>query len=345
MRLCSTMRSLSRWGTALWVVALATSVGAQATVRPQAGGATGSRIQTKSYEFKGAGKAMDYALFVPSSYDKDKKAPLIVALHGLGGNPQQMIRSGGLTAQAEKYGYIVVAPMGYNSGGWYGAQGPGRGMSRPGGGFAAPGTIMSRRTQETLKLTDDQKKKMESIQQNADEQVRQLLTEEQNKQYKALKETAGRGFGGNQDAPANLGELSEKDVMNVLAEVRKAFNIDEKRIYLIGHSMGGAGTYHLGAKYAELWAGLAPIAAAAGPPRDPDRFKSIPVIVVHGDNDTTVSVEGARRCVDVLKEHKIEHEYLEIPGAGHGDVVGKGMPAIFAFFEKHAGRTSAAEGK
>jgi hypothetical protein len=75
---------------------------------------------------------MEYALFVPSTYDKEK-TPLVVTLHGLGGNPQQMIRSQDLTQQAEKYGYIVVAPMGYNSSGWYGSRGTG------GGGIGAPG--------------------------------------------------------------------------------------------------------------------------------------------------------------------------------------------------------------
>jgi predicted peptidase len=236
---------------------------------------TTGKTEKRTYEFKEAGKAMEYALFVPSAYDKDKKAPLVIALHGLGGNPQQMIRSKGLTEQAEKYGYLVAAPMGYNSGGWYGALGPGKGF---GGKF-------------------------------------------------------GKGKGG--DAPANLGELSEKDVMNVLAEVRKEFNVDEKRIYLIGHSMGGAGTYHLGAKYPEIWAGLGPIAAASGSPKNVDKLKNIPVFVVHGDNDTAVQVASARKCVDKLKEHKIVHEYLEIAGGGHGDVIGKGMPKIFEFFEKH----------
>src|SRR5262249_21343508 len=132
-------------------------------------------IQKKTYDFKEAGKEMEYALFVPSKYDKEKKTPLLVALHGLGGNPQQMIRSKGLTDQAEQHGYIVVAPMGYSSSGWDGVKGPGRG--------------------------------------------------------------SGKG----KDEPKNVRELSEKDVMNVLELVRKEFTIDEKRIYLIGHSMGGAG--------------------------------------------------------------------------------------------------------
>jgi polyhydroxybutyrate depolymerase len=251
----------------LLLCSLATLVGAQQPQEKDTGKTTSDRIEKRTYEFKEAGKAMEYALFIPSQYDKDKKTPLIVALHGLGGNPQQMIRSKGLTDLAEKHSYIVVAPMGYNSSGWYGVKGP--------------------------------------------------------------------SFGKGKDEPKNVRELSEKDVMNVLEMVRKELTIDEKRIYLIGHSMGGAGTWHLGTKYSDIWAGLAPIAPAAfGQPTDLDKLKDIPVIVVQGDKDTLVKAAGTRKWVDKLKELNITHEYLEIAGGGHGDVISKGMPKIFEFFEK-----------
>src|ERR1700722_6483743 len=81
---------------------------------------TASRIQKRTYDFKEAGKEMEYALFVPSTYDKTKKTPLIIALHGLYVTPQIMIRYPDFTNLAEKYGYIIAAPMGYNSRGWYG---------------------------------------------------------------------------------------------------------------------------------------------------------------------------------------------------------------------------------
>lgn len=321
------LRPVARIGIALLVLGLATLVSAQEP--------PGSRIQKKTYDFKEAGKEMEYALFVPSKYDKDKKTPLMVALHGLGGNPQQIIQSRGLTDQAERYGYIVVAPMGYNSSGWYGLRPPG-GPGRPGGfaGFGTPpGTVLSSRVQESLKLTDEQKKKIEELQKAVDADLQKILTEEQNQQLKNLRTNAGRGFGG--DAPENLPELSEKDVMNVVELVRKEFKIDDKRIYLIGHSMGGAGTWHLGTKYPSLWAGLAPIAPAAfGQPTGLDKIKSIPVIVVQGDKDTMVRPEGTRRWVEKMKELNLTHEYLEIAGAGHGDVISKGMPQIFEFFEK-----------
>jgi poly(3-hydroxybutyrate) depolymerase len=316
----------------LLLCSLVTLAGAQQTQDP--GKQTYGKIEKKTYDFKEASKEMEYALFVPSKYDKDKKTPLIVALHGLGGNPQQIIRSRGLTEQAEKYGYIVVAPMGYNSSGWYGVRAPG-GPGRPGGFGTPPGTVLSPRVQENLKVTEEQKKKIEELQKEVDARIQKILTEEQNKQLKDLKNNAGRGPGRGPDAPENLRELSEKDVMNVLALIRKEFNIDDKRIYLIGHSMGGAGTWHLGTKYPDTWAGLAPIAPAAfGQPTGLDKLKHVPVIVVHGDKDTAVPVEGTRRWVDKMKELKLTHEYVEIAGAGHGDVISKGMPKIFEFFEK-----------
>src|SRR6476660_8592704 len=39
---------------------------------------TQSRIEKRTYDFKDAGKEMEYALFVPSSYDRAKKTPLVV---------------------------------------------------------------------------------------------------------------------------------------------------------------------------------------------------------------------------------------------------------------------------
>ena len=48
--------------------------------------------------------------------------------------------------------------------------------------------------------------------------------------------------------------------LTALALVRGKFNVDADRIYLMGHSMGGFGTFFLGAKHNSVWAGIAPIA-------------------------------------------------------------------------------------
>ena len=60
------------------------------------------RIQKRTYEFKEAGREVEYSLFVPASYDAAKPTPLIVLLHGLGSNPRQVIRYHGIADQADR---------------------------------------------------------------------------------------------------------------------------------------------------------------------------------------------------------------------------------------------------
>jgi len=153
---------------------------------------------------------------------------------------------------------------------------------------------------------------------------------------------AGRGAGAisftSPDDPPNLGELSELDVMNVLALVRKEFNIDPNRIYLMGHSMGGGGTWHFGVKYPELWAALAPVSPAFySSPDDLAKIKNTPVIVVQGADDPFVSVNQTRQFVEKMKSLGMKYVYIEVPGGDHMTVIThsrENMTKIFDFFDQ-----------
>jgi hypothetical protein len=78
------------------------------------------RVQQRKYHFSYTDEELPYALLVSSKVTKDKTAPLIVALHGLGGEGNSLLRGNALDL-AEDGGYIVVGPMGYNPQGWYGS--------------------------------------------------------------------------------------------------------------------------------------------------------------------------------------------------------------------------------
>ena len=65
-----------------------------------------------------------------------------------------------------------------------------------------------------------------------------------------------RGTAGYQGIP-------EKDVYDVLADVKKRFSVDEDRVYLTGLSMGGGGTLWLGLSRPDVWAAIAPVCPAA----------------------------------------------------------------------------------
>ena len=244
------------------------------------------RVQQRKYHFADTNEDLPYALFVSSKVTKGKKAPLIVALHGVFGDGNSLLRGSALDL-AEEGGYVLVGPMGYNPQGWYGSPvivmngGPGKGKG--------PG--------------------------------------------------AGKGGPPPTPEPPNLAELSEKDVMNVLELMRKEFTIDDKRTYLMGHSMGGAGALYLGPKYADQWAAVASMAPAAfrmqpeslAPVKD-----KMPLFLAHGDADTVVPVDVGRRWAKTATELKMkDFKYLELPGADHGTVITQSMPEIFKFFKAH----------
>jgi predicted esterase len=211
----------------------------------------------RHYLLKEAGEIMPYRLYIPPAYDGTKAYPMVLALHGLGGNEDGMFGQNYLALpEAEKRGYILVSPLGYRIDGGYGR------------------------------------------------------------------------------AATKAGALSEADVMQVLARVRRDYKIDDSRIYLMGHSMGGFGTWVLGPKYSTIWAAMAPI-SGGGQPASLEKIKDIPEIVIHGDADTTVPVGSSRMMVEAAKKLGIEIKYIEVPGGSHTNVAAPNMSAIFDFFDAH----------
>jgi predicted esterase len=136
-------------------------------------------------------------------------------------------------------------------------------------------------------------------------------------------------------------DLSEEDVLEVVQLVRRQYKIDENRIYLMGHSMGGYGTWALAAAHPEIWAALGPI-SGGGNPANVEKFKTIPEIVVHGDADNVVPVNSSRMMVEAMKKLGVEVKYIEVPGGNHINVAGANMPAIFDFFDAHRKGTASA---
>ena len=135
--------------------------------------------------------------------------------------------------------------------------------------------------------------------------------------------------------PARVTEYSEKDVMQVLALVRKEFNVDDRRIYLMGHSQGGGGARHLAEKYPDTWAAVALLAPALFNVQvtPQSNIVKIPLLLTVGDQDSLIT--SARAFSEQLKGLNVPHEYVEKSGLDHGTIIMGAMPDVFRFFPKH----------
>jgi polyhydroxybutyrate depolymerase len=62
-----------------------------------------------------SGEKREYFLYVPRSYDRSKRVPLVITLHGAGGWPVQQMELSGWNRLADREGFIVVYPAGIDT--------------------------------------------------------------------------------------------------------------------------------------------------------------------------------------------------------------------------------------
>ncbi|MGM9509844.1 prolyl oligopeptidase family serine peptidase [Larkinella sp. GY13] len=146
----------------------------------------------------------------------------------------------------------------------------------------------------------------------------------------------------------NWEDWGRLDALEVLDIAKKQFKPDPQRIYLTGHSMGGHGTWYLGATFPGNWAAIAPCAGyptlagyGSHDGKIPEEggtalekmllrtsnpsnvlalasnYKPLGVYILHGDADRTVSVEYARQMRKLLGTFHPDFTHYEYPGGSH----------------------------
>ena len=108
-----------------------------------------------------------------------------------------------------------------------------------------------------------------------------------------------------------------KAVIELLGLLQEKYSVDAKRIYVMGFSMGGYGTWNALMLHPELFAAGVPM-CGAGDPTKAEVLKDIPIWAVHGGMDPTVSVQGSRDMATALETAgATDFHYTEIPTAEH----------------------------
>jgi len=258
-------------------------------------------VEIRSYTFAGTGEELPYSVFVSSKVRENEKAPLIIALRGFTGTTLTFVR-GTAVDLAEEGGYILVGPIGYNNRAGFGVQaGP-----RPGRGPAtAPGAARQGGPPGNSPAAP----------------------------ARGMPPMVG---GSAETDPATVTEYSEQDVMSVLAMVREEFDVDERRIYLMGHSQGGGGARHLAETYPSIWAGVALLAPALfGVELTEDSsIIDVPVLVAVGDQDSLIG--SSREFSQQLESLNATYEYREFEGLDHSTIIMGAQPEVFRFFARHS---------
>ncbi len=168
-------------------------------------------------------------------------------------------------------------------------------------------------------------------------------------------------------------EWGRLDAMEVLGEAEARFKTDPIKTYLTGHSMGGHGSWYLGAVYPDRFAAVAP---CAGYPEllgyarrrtveetsvsvgekaistilerasNVSRTKKLVrnyiqsgIFIYHGDSDNVVPPTMAREMRELLGTFKSDMAYYEHPGGKHWFDTSVDWQPLFDYFKWHENKT------
>lgn len=104
--------------------------------------------------------------------------------------------------------------------------------------------------------------------------------------------------------------------LEIVDSLVKRLNIDRKRIYVTGLSLGGEGTFDMITRRSHFFAAAVPVCGIA----DTNRvalMKHTPLWIFHGEKDDINSVAYSRAAVQVLKNNGENPRYTEYPGVKH----------------------------
>mgnify|MGYP001206222344 CR=1 FL=1 len=142
---------------------------------------------------------------------------------------------------------------------------------------------------------------------------------------------------------------SEEFVVDLIEAAVRTWKLERDRVYLAGHSMGGYGSWVIGARHADALAGLAPSAGAPTPILGADgvatdidwgvipNLRNLAIRIYQSDDDRNVPPDANRLAVKKLEEARarfggFDFEYWEVPRRGH-DLPPGGMKALLEKLE------------
>jgi PDZ domain/Phospholipase/Carboxylesterase len=125
------------------------------------------------------------------------------------------------------------------------------------------------------------------------------------------------------------------NVLAVLQETRRLYNVDENRVFATGFSDGGSGCFYLALAAPTPFAGIVPlnghvaVAQAGGLQVHLRGFANVPIYAVSTTDDQLYPSASMKPIMDAMKELGVPLTWREIPDYGHDpSYLPEEMPAI-----------------
>jgi len=129
---------------------------------------------------------------------------------------------------------------------------------------------------------------------------------------------------------------STEDWFNpVYDEVASKLRVDDSRIYLIGMSMGGFGTWALANRMPERFAAISPM-CGAGDVKWADNLSKIPTWVFHGTADSQIPISRSEVMVKALENKNADVKFSRLTNQGHDISKQFNNDELYEWLKKHS---------
>lgn len=141
------------------------------------------------------------------------------------------------------------------------------------------------------------------------------------------------GFGSGRDAVSERDRsVSESGLLQTIEYIIHSFPIDRTRIFLMGNSMGGMGTFHFASRHRELFRAISPAGAAPDPVLfDASGLDDIPVFFVAGTEDHH-GYGYLESAFLAYQSHGLNITLRKVEGGTHGSAWVDVLDEILDFF-------------
>ena len=106
-------------------------------------------------------------------------------------------------------------------------------------------------------------------------------------------------------------------VMELTGDLIKEGTVDTNRVYIMGTSMGGIGTYEVVYRFPELFAAAVAVCGAGDSSAYTARTAKVPFLIFHGDADPVVGVKESQGMYQRLTGLGGDAELVTYPDVGH----------------------------
>lgn len=122
--------------------------------------------------------------------------------------------------------------------------------------------------------------------------------------------------------------IGENDLFCVLEDMKKRFQVDEDRIYISGHSMGGTGAAYQAMHHPDVYAAAVAFAPAYSFPWLAGNARLVPIWWIMAADDSDFYHMGINPGIERMRALGAPVEYLNMPGEQHAGPLKKFEAAV-----------------